>query len=45
MLAVSVAWDTALHRSFDAAVKVACETLNQVMSTSSLVYLVINLEW
>nr|XP_024385455.1 protein PHYLLO, chloroplastic-like isoform X2 [Physcomitrium patens] len=30
MLAVSVAWDTALHRSFEAAVKMASETLNQV---------------
>lgn len=45
MLAVSVAWDTALHRSFDAAVEVASETLNQVMSTDILVYLVISLEW
>ena len=33
MLAVSVAWDTALHRSYEAAVKVASKTLTQVTTT------------
>jgi hypothetical protein len=33
MLAVSVAWDTALNRSYEAAVKVASKTLNQVTIT------------
>lgn len=41
MLAVSVAWDTALHRSFEAAVKMASETLNQVMTPSIWIFLVI----
>ena len=33
MLAVSVAWDTALYRPYEAAVRVALKTLNQVTTT------------
>ncbi|KAG0608149.1 hypothetical protein M758_8G082600 [Ceratodon purpureus] len=32
MLAVSVAWDTALYRPYEAAVRVALKTLNQISS-------------